>query len=393
MTTDDLDSAELRAKHLERQERLATLGTLALGVAHELNTPLSYVIANVDYGKRELDEILRGPLDVDSAALRRRLTRLVDALSDAQTGAEQLRRIVRDVRGFGASAEEEHEPVDLQRVVDSAIQLTAARMRERALVVTSFEPVPRVLAASSRLCQVFINLLANAADACTGRVDENQIRIATRPDADGGALVEVSDTGSGIAPDHLGKIFEAFFTTKAIDEGVGLGLAIAKEIIASFGGTIEVESVLGAGTVFRVRLRSADSDSQGRTSLPGEPTRRGRVLIVDDDPGVLAALRRLVTLHHEVIAVGGGVAALELLRGGARFDVILCDLMMPDLSGAQLHDELSLRMPEMAARIVFITAGAVSVETREFLARVPNETLFKPFDVGVVLAAIRENLD
>jgi len=385
-----------RPEQAERQERLATLGTLASGIAHEINNPLSYVIASLEFGATELAELLGAPHDTLSEEVRRRLVDLAAALADARAGADQLRRIVRDVRGFSALGEEAGHAVELPRIVESAMRLASTKLRERARVRASFGAVPLVVASESRLCQVFVNLLVNAADACPrDQAETSEIHITTRTDVEGAgdAIVEVRDTGAGIAAADLPRVFDAFFTTKKGESGIGLGLSIVKEIVTSLGGTIEVESELGKGSVFRVRLPFASvAPRAARGDTVRSEERRARVLIVDDDPAVLSALNRLVSLHHEVVPVGGGVAALELLRAGARFDAILCDVMMPDLSGMGLHEALVRERPEMASRMVFVSAGAFTAEARAFLERVPNDRLFKPFDVGAVHAAIRKTI-
>jgi nitrogen-specific signal transduction histidine kinase/CheY-like chemotaxis protein len=383
------------AEELERQARLATLGTLASGIAHEINSPLSYVIANLELGTAELAELLALSEGL-SSAVRGRLVDLTKALADARTGAEQIRLVVRDVRGFVTFGTEPDHPVELPRVIDSAIRLASTNLGGRARIHTSFGAVPLVGADESRLCQVFVNLLVNAADACpVERADTNEIRVSTATAASGDAIVEVHDTGSGIASSDMSRLFDAFFTTKKGEQGIGLGLSIVKELVTAFGGTIEVESEVGAGTLFRVRLPAAPLGRQeSRTDLRRSgDERRGRVLLVDDDPSVLSALGRLVSLHHEVVTVGGGVGALDLLRSGARFDAILCDLMMPDLTGMGLHEALVRERPDVVERMVFITAGAFTPEARSFLDRVPNERLFKPFDGGAVRGAIRKLID
>jgi nitrogen-specific signal transduction histidine kinase/CheY-like chemotaxis protein len=387
-------SEPTRLEHAERQERLATLGTLASGIAHEINNPLSYVVANLDFSATELEELLAVPATALPAGFRQRLVDLSAALSDARVGAEQLRRIVRDVRGFASVGEKAGHPVELTRVIESAVRLVSTKTRERARVQTSFGTVPLVVGSESRLCQVFVNLLANAAEACSpDRRDANEIHVSTRTDieGDGGAIVEVRDTGSGIDPGDLPRVFDAFFTTRRGEDGIGLGLSIVKEIVTSLDGTIEVESEVGKGSLFRVRLPFAMvTPRTARRDSVRANERRGRVMIVDDEPAVLSALNRLVSLHHEVVPIRSGLEALDLLRGGARFDAILCDLMMPELTGMGLHEALVSERPEMATRMVFISAGAFTPEARAFLERVPNDRIFKPFDVGAVREAIRK---
>jgi CheY-like chemotaxis protein len=247
-------------------------------------------------------------------------------------------------------------------------------------VVREYGPVPDVLADGSRLGQVFLNLLVNAAQAIPeGQADHHEIRLRTWAE-ERTVCVEVRDTGQGIPAELLGRIFDPFFTTKAVGKGIGLGLSISHGLVTALGGELSVESELGRGSVFRVRLPVAPS---GRAAAPAPPPqaalRRGRLLIVDDEPLLAQTLQLLLQPEHDVTVLHAARDALEHLRQGATYDAILCDLMMAEMTGEQFHEELSRIAPEQTSRIIFMTGGAFTQTARDFLARVPNGRLTKPF--------------
>jgi CheY-like chemotaxis protein/anti-sigma regulatory factor (Ser/Thr protein kinase) len=262
-----------------------------------------------------------------------------------------------------------------------------------------------VLADASRLGQVFLNLLVNAAQAMVeGDASRNEIRVAVREEA-GQVVVDIADTGAGIAPEHLDRIFDPFFTTKPVGVGTGLGLSICRGIITGLGGEITVESEVGRGTTFHVSLPASPADEHAPTPAPssafpassrrgvdhaasaGRP--RGRVLIVDDEPALAAALGRSIEREYAVVVVSSGRDALDLLRRDDGFDVILCDLIMPHVTGMDLHAELVRTAPSLADRMIFMSGGTFTSRAREFLSRVTNPTLDKPFDLKMLSMLLR----
>ncbi|MEP7125306.1 MAG: PAS domain S-box protein [Byssovorax sp.] len=243
-------------KRLEAQltlsDRMASIGTLASGIAHEINNPLAYVMLNLAALAEELRPLVE-------AAAPRRARALLDLVDDARTGAERVRKIVRGLKTFARAGEDHRVPMTVESAIEVAVNMTAGELRHRARLVKSYGLTPRVVADEARLGQVFINLLVNAAHAIPeGNAGDNEIGITTSTDAEGRAVIEISDTGCGI-PSHLrARIFDPFFTTKEIGVGTGLGLSISHEIVAALGGLIEVSSELGKGTTFRVMLPGCD---------------------------------------------------------------------------------------------------------------------------------------
>jgi len=206
-------------------------------------------------------------------------------------------------------------------------------------------------------------------------------------------VIEVRDTGSGIAPEHLGRIFDAFFTTKPVGVGTGLGLSICHRIVRSLGGELEVESELDAGSTFRVSLPAASSTGESvrpPSLIPRRPGRRGRVLVIDDEPMIATAIRRTLSLEHDVVLSSAAAIALQRIKQGEEFDVILCDLMMPQMTGMELYEELVRTAPAQADRVVFLSGGAFTAAARAFLDEVPNPHLEKPFDTRQLLALVND---
>ncbi|MDC0711959.1 ATP-binding protein [Stigmatella sp. ncwal1] len=384
----DLSEREEMRTRLALTDRMASVGTLAAGVAHEINNPLAYVIANLDFTLQEVDTAgTPGGTPVSE---------LSQALEEAREGAERMRVIVRDLKMFSRPDDERMELVDICHAIDSAATMAWNEIRHRARLVKAYQAVPSLYANEARLGQVFLNLLINAAHAIPeGAADRNEIHVSTRLDAEGRIVVEVRDTGSGIPEEIRPRILEPFFTTKPTGVGTGLGLSICHGIISSLGGELQFESEVGRGSVFRVVLSPPDRP-EPVTSLSApaaQSLRRGRILVVDDEPMVLSAVKRTLAEEHDVTLFHGARAALEWLEQGLPWDLILCDLMMPEMTGMDFHEELSRRMPERAGQVVFVTGGAFTARARDFLGRVSNPRTEKPFDARVLRELVNARLN
>jgi PAS domain S-box-containing protein len=373
----DITLERAAQEQLMVSDRMASVGLLAAGVAHEINNPLSAVIANLDLLYETLVEGQPDPATLDWGELR-------EQLSDAREAADRVRRIVKDLKVLSRSEEAKTSRVDVRELLDSALRMAWNEIRHRAAVTRDYQPVPVVDANPSRLGQVFLNLVVNAAQSIRpGRADINEIVVATGTDAQGRAVIEVRDSGGGIPPEVLERIFTPFFTTKPAGVGTGLGLSICHRIVTQLGGEIMVESEVGRGSTFRVVLPADVGgvvDAPEPEAPPAKSTRRGRVLVVDDEEMVLNAVRRTLAAEHDVVTTSESPVALGWIEAGQRFDLILCDMMMPVMSGIDLYAAIERVAPEQLARLVFFTGGAFTDEARAFLDRVDNPALEKPFE-------------
>jgi PAS domain S-box-containing protein len=371
---------ELRAQ-VALADRLASIGTLAAGVAHEINNPLTSVLANLAFVRDRLASLPGG----EAAAV-------AEAISDAADGARRVQIIARDLKGLSAADDAQAVPVDVGRVARSAIALASNELRHRARTELDAAGAPRALASEGRLGQVLLNLLVNAAHAIPeGDVGRHAVRVSARGEG-GRVLVEVSDTGGGVPPEIRARIFDPFFTTKR-GTGTGLGLWVCRRIVTGFGGTIELLPAGGPGATFRITLPAAAAGAAPapeRRPAPRPPSeRRPRVLLVDDEPLVGRALARALADDAELHVETSPRAAVARLQRGERFDLVLCDVMMPELPGADVHAALERLDPALARSVVFMTGGAFSDREQEFLASVPNACLEKPLDLARVRALLR----
>ncbi len=374
------DDRQLRQAQAQLQmtDRMAAVGTVAAGVAHEINNPLAYVMSNLDYVVEELAESAEdGELDDE------RREEIMRALKAAQRGADRVRQIVGDLKTFSRVDRDTVRRIDLHKLVDSSVAMLKNELRHHAHLVKEYGEIPAVEANEARLGQVFLNLIQNAAQAIPeGHADRNQIRLLTSTLPSGEACVEIRDTGCGIPPENLHRIFDAFFTTKPIGVGTGLGLSICHQIVTSLGGRIEVESQVGIGSVFRVVLPAARRDREdGKTPVPRAPVaaRRFRILVLDDEVEVGEAVRRILGKEHEVDLATRGSVALELIAQRS-YDLLLCDLLMPEMTGMEFYERVAEQRPELLGRIVIMTGGAFSPGARSFLDRIANVRIEKPFD-------------
>lgn len=359
---------------LQRQtvtDRAVAIGTMAAGLAHEINNPLTYLIGNVDLvGEQLLSEVKSmGPDD------------LTEVFADIRDGAMRIRQIVDDLRSFASNSPHPAAPIHTRGLLDSTLRIASRHVEDRARLVARYADVPKCVGNATGLGQVLLNLIINACQAIEpGDAAHNEVRI-TAQEVDGMVQIEVCDTGVGIAPDVLPRVFDPFFTTRSVGGGMGVGLAVSHRLITEMGGTIDISSSVGNGTTVRV-------------CLPAEPKQEDRghtVLLIDDEPGVLRLMARLVSPLQPVMATDGA-EALAALRGGLRPDAILCDLMMPKVDGMAFYEALQEEFPQLTRRLAFITGGALSARSSHFLQTVDRPHLLKPFsaaDLRGMVASLR----
>jgi signal transduction histidine kinase len=391
---------------VEEAERFAALGRLAASVGHEINNPLAYVSMNVELASDELARLL-GRDDIDAALATAgvwlRMARLHEMLSEARIGLDRIRNVVKDLQSLSRTQPARIEVFSLNDLLDESLAMARNHLEHRAAVVREYGDLPPFTGNRSALGQVFLNLLLNAGQALpSGRAGAHTITIATAS-ASGALSVEIRDTGPGIPPDVLPHIFDPFYTTKPMGEGTGLGLAVSERLVADHGGRITVESELGKGTVVRVVLPlaaevaeerpPAAAEAGARAGAPVGTLRRGRILVIDDEPLVGRAIASALAAEHDVVLAVRASDAFARLAAGETFDVILCDLLMPDAGGREVHERLAVDWPHLASRMVFMTGGAFTAEASEFLARSPHRLLSKPFAPDELRAIVRAQMD
>jgi signal transduction histidine kinase len=379
-----------RADHWTMVERMASLGQVAAGVGHEINNPLAFVLINVTQVRDELREV------ISTAAPEAR--HLIELLDESLIGLERIRGIVQNVQSLSRRPDHNREPVRLDKILDDSITVARSYL-QRARVEKRYADAPVVMGSPGALGEVFLNLLINAAQALPdGNPSNNQIAVTIAFNGSD-VIVEIADTGHGIAPEVLPRIFDPFFTTKSSEEGTGLGLTICQRIINDHGGTLTIESDVGSGTVCRVALKPAPADASHapatRRDEPGETqaSRRGRILVIDDEPLIGGMITRTLSRGHEVLYAREAEAAFDLLERGAKFDVVLCDLTMPGMSGREVFDVLTARWPALASHLVFMTGGAFTERDRAYLQETTRPVLSKPFTAANLSEIVAQQLE
>ncbi|MEC7520388.1 MAG: ATP-binding protein [Myxococcota bacterium] len=386
---DVTDRREIEAR-LAQGERMASLGRLAAGVVHEINNPLAYVRTSLEVARRA---ITRFRDDGDAS----HLDKVLDSVAHAEDGVERVRVIASDLKTFSRGDEGSWLLVDIGRVAKTAINLAHNEIRHRAeLVVDIADALPRVLGSETRFVQVLVNLLVNAAHAIEEK-GEGTGRIALRIQQEGGELViEVEDTGAGIPTGPVERIFEPFWTSKPKGVGTGLGLSICHGIVTSAGGDIRVaRSTPGEGTTIRVELPAAAGQAMAavpdvRDTEPDAPAGAGRLLVIDDEVKLAESLAIALGDGFDVKIAGSGREALDILAEDRDWDLVLCDLMMPEVSGMDVYEAIRDRMPQLLPKLVFMTGGAFTTRARDFLKHERPRRLQKPFGLDEIERLLRD---
>jgi len=394
------DATDEREREIGRlqAEKLASIGMLAAGVAHEVNNPAAFVLANIEAltgSMRLIEDKLRELPEAGEvrSALSNLLFEASAILQESKEGMARIQRIVRDLGSFSHVDEDVSVALNVNTAVESALTMLRNEIRYRARVEHELRATQLVRASVPRLGQVFLNLISNAVQA----MDEadpkrNLLRVRSFDDREH-VIVEVIDNGPGIPSDVMPRIFESFFTTKPRGMGTGLGLPISLGIVRGLGGDITVETRPGQGATFRVRIPAAEPGTIAAPQPVPEvtPTRqfsRRRILAVDDEVLLLKAYRRMLSDGHDLVTALGGQEALRTLESDSGFDVVLCDLQMPEMSGMELHAAVRERFPALANRFVFVTGGAFSADARRFLEKAVTAVIQKPFRVEELLALV-----
>jgi PAS domain S-box-containing protein len=380
-------------KQLEAQtlqaDRLATLGMLAGGMAHAINNPLTYVLLNLDHLCTLLPKLELDPKSTPEALQR---------LDEVCEGAQRVAAVVRRMRAFARSDDVEQSGVSPREALDVAIEMVGNEIRHRGRLVTEYQDVPPVMAKQARLEQALLNLLLHAAqtlpeDAGGGAA----VKLCLRTHGDR-VLVEVHRSGSAATDGAVAAEDPAVRGEASLDHVEEVGLQICRSIVSSLGGELSVARSEGGGASYRVVLPAVESKveeipskpANTAPSIPPPRAARARVLVVDDDPGVGSALRLMLEDESDVTFVGTGREALKYLLGEDSYDVVFCDLMMPEMNGIDIYQALRLNRPGYERRIVFMTGGAFTRDAERFLGQAPNPRLEKPFDLRTLRRIVRQ---
>lgn len=382
---DMTDERELQQRLL-LSERMSAIGTLTASIIHEVKNPLTFVWNHLRSLRNEGSKLSR-----EAAELVR----------EAYEGADRIRIISEEITELSHGGDAvENDVSDLKQILDSAIRMAQPELQHRASIVREYEEAKLYTRGSTtRVSQVFLNLIVNAAQAIEpGDLSRNTITVRARSIENDRVCIEVQDTGPGIPAQLLRRVFDPFVTTKPAGRGTGLGLSICRRIVHSLEGTIEIQSHPGQGTVVSVVLKRATRSPLPLSAPPPSITavrrasgRSLNVLVVDDEP-VIARLIQKALMDHEVTVAHDGREAVGLM-GEHVYDVILCDLIMPEMTGMDVYRAALQRGTPMHERIVFMTGGAFTQRARDFLQRVPNLRIEKPFELTHLERTIYEAAD
>ena len=358
-------------EHRAIEQRIASVSALASGLAHEINNPLTYILGNLDIALSSLEA---SAADAD----------LVEMLREARQGALRISDIIRGMRVFARVEPDVSSTVDVDRGVAGVLTVAKNEIRHRARLIRQLGAPPSVTASEAMLVEVVLDLMVNAVKAIPeGHVERDEISVTTGVDPAGRVFIEIRDTGEEMAPETKRSIVGPCSETDAAG-----GVPLVQSAVTSCGGDVSVSSVRGAGSTVRLSLPAAQVPVPAMTSDVPPAGRRRRVLIVDDEAPVVRLLRRLLVEDHDVVVAPSGRDALETLRRDDDFDAILCDVMMPDLTGADVHQEIARESPSLAARFVFVTGGAFGERAKAHVASTKQPIVTKPFRRADVLAAV-----
>ncbi len=395
-----LRALEEAQQQLSQSEKLAALGVLTAGIAHEINNPLAFLQTNLEFVAQWSHAIISGqPSDTLEYS-----SDVPSMIEDCLVGLERIRNITRELGIFSRRSDGRTGPVDVKAVIDSVMRLVGSEMRHRAKVTVRADVSRPALANEAELRQVILNLLINAGHAIDGSRDDGHIVIEAVEEGEC-VVMRVADNGCGIPSEVLPKVFDPFFSTKPIGTGTGLGLPISQQLMRKMEGSIDVQSTEHVGTTVTLKLRAgeveaamADVDASPRPAaavyergVRAEAGVRRRLLLVDDEPAFLRSMRRMLSDTFDVVTCGSGARALAHIAENGPPDAIISDLMMPEMTGWELFEAVRAKYPELARRFAIVTGGAVTAEAQTFVRATSVLILSKPFaaeELGRVVSSL-----
>ncbi len=370
----DVTERKRLEQELRHAEKMSAVGLLVSGVAHELNNPLAGVVG--------FAQLL---LKTDTEEKVRR------GLERINQEAERCKKIVQNLQTFARKHKPQAEYVGINGIVESTLELRAYELQVDGIrVVSDLEPsLSRTMADFHQMRQVLLNIIINAHQAMAGRGGEGVLTLRTRG-RDATILIEIEDNGPGIAEENLNRLFDPFFTTKDVGQGTGLGLSICYGIVKEHQGRVWARNAPGGGAVFTVELpiRGPAPGSEmpaPEVERPGPSSgRRGNILVVDDEASIVEILYEILKADgHRVDTAPNGRVAMRKIESQT-YDLIISDLKMPGMSGQDLYRKIQELKPEMSARVIFATGDVVGAGTQDFLERVGNPCLQKPFEIDTL---------
>ncbi len=407
---------------LEQAGRLAVLGTVASSVGHEVNNPLLFAMASLALIERFLPDcrqdlaLLEGPSRTAAERevidrLRQRIDAVDKHVADGRSGLQRVQVVVRNLQDLCLQADDERHPIAVHRVIEAAIETAWHTLLSRPQLTRDYAPIPDVWGNETRLTQVIIHILIHAArtDLATDSL-QNEVRLATRSE-NGYVVIEIAGSAPSAASDALTRVFEAAPELGGT-RGIGLGLPLCREIIEAHQGQLEVDIRPDSGNRFVVRLPCYASGvwpavtSKALSRAPANPAAplavpavpavaqraepRVRLWIVDDEQPLARIIGRLLAREYDVLVSSGSNDVLTRLSAGERFDVLLCDVMMPEMTGVELAEHIEMRWPELKRGIVFMTGGALAPTLNAFVTAPGRLLLTKPFGSDEVRAMVTD---
>lgn len=401
------DRNRLRSKVL-LSDKLAVVGTLAAGVVHDINTPVTWISENLKTLKENIKNLKekiaysnleKVELERNSFAkgFNEQLHNFIELINESIQGMEEVRNIVLNLKSFACVDEEAASLLDVHEILNTTIKIASHEFKSNIKIEKEFDrTIPKSLLQRGKLQQVFLNLIVNAVQSIPATSSRNEfVRIKTYLEKNE-IHIDISDSGTGIDPKIMPKIFDQFFTTKPIGVGSGLGLSICREIISNLGGQIKVKSVFGTGSTFSVILPlKLDQDHYKiDPAIFKKVISRAHILVVDDEPSLLRTIQRILEKYHDVTTAQGGRTALEILnQKDCSFDLIITDFSMPDVSGADLYHFLANKKAGLEHRVIFVSGGIDPVQHKEFLATLSNPCIAKPFTKEELLQVVNMMLE
>ena len=387
----DVTERKRSEANLLQSDRLASLGMLAGGMAHSLNNPLTYVLLNLDHLAKKLPSIAGDPGHIADAVAR---------MVEAREGAERMANIVKRMRSLARTDDSEIRSINLSAVLESVVEIVGNEMNHRGRLTTSISPVPPVIANESRIEQLCLGLVLFAARILPeDTVKTNEVRLSL-DSQDQQCAIKIVCEGVEFDASQLRSLFEPFASS---DESrtSGFGLNVCSGIVEQLGGGIKAESVPGSGLTLTITLPCSrpsstteppPPSSQQSSNPPSTVLGSAKIMVIDDDPGVGRALRLMLEEEHDVTCYTSPREALRKLLQDQAFDLVFCDLMMPELTGMDIYQVLRFNRPGYETRLVFMTGGAFTASAKRFLAQVQNARIEKPFNLRALQRMVHRSI-